>query len=161
MKNVHTILVPVDFSAESVCAVQYAKDLAWLFGSRICLLHVVEPQLTPWPTGLGFTSQRMREDERLEAVYALGALIRQEGLDPATTSAMVVNARCVDAIPLYADDITADLIVMGLHDERVAGRFLGHVIERVMRSVACPVLALPPLAATKIDEPSAYVDKTA
>ena len=37
------ILIPVDFSEDSLKAVTYACDLATRFGAELLLLHVIEP----------------------------------------------------------------------------------------------------------------------
>ena len=141
MTNVRTILVPVDFSAESRAAIQHARDLARMFRSRLHLLHVLPlPSVPPWATDLGSTLQRLHDQDRVRARHALAAIIDEERLDPVKTGAVILTGRPADAIPLFADEIEADLIVMGLHSHT---RLLGHVTERVMRAVRCPVLAIP------------------
>ena len=141
MTHLHTILVPVDFSSESRIAVRRARDIAFIYGTRVCLLHVTSmPSVPAWAPDLGYTLQRMHDDTRTRAQFALAAIIDQERLDTKTTSAVVLTGRPADVIPLYADEIDADLIVMGLH---TGTRILGHVTDRVMRAVRCPVLTIP------------------
>jgi nucleotide-binding universal stress UspA family protein len=44
----------------------------------------------------------------------------------------------------YADDINADLIVMGVHgDHRATPGSIGAVIEAVLSEVRCPIMAIP------------------
>jgi universal stress protein A len=144
MTNVRTILVPIDFSAESRAAVRHAHDLARLFHSRIHLLHVTtNPSVPPWATDIGHALQRIQEDDRTRARFALASLIDEERLDPVTTRSVVLTGRPGDVIPVYAEEVSADLIVMGLHAEHAGSRLVGHITDRVMRAVTCPVLAVP------------------
>ena len=48
--GIQRILVALDFSSESHCALRYAVMLGKRFGSTLMLVHVVEPILTP-PAG--------------------------------------------------------------------------------------------------------------
>src|SRR5258708_11432243 len=41
--KIKRILVPIDFSAPSLKALEYAVPLAEQFGATLCLVHVVEP----------------------------------------------------------------------------------------------------------------------
>src|ERR1044071_3113059 len=45
--NIKSILVPIDFSAESEKALAYAVPLALRLGAKIILLYVLEPIRTP------------------------------------------------------------------------------------------------------------------
>ena len=52
----------------------------------------------------------------------------------------------------YADEWTADLLVIGTHGRSGFDRFaLGSVAEKVLRKASCPVLTLPPGAARTVD----------
>jgi nucleotide-binding universal stress UspA family protein len=144
MTNLRTILVPVDFSAESRSAVRHAHDLARVFSSRIHLLHVTSlPTMLPWTADMAGTVRRMQEDDRARARFALSSIVDEERLDPVTTRPIVLAGRPEEVIPRYAREVGAGLIVMGLHAERARARTIGHVADRVMRAVRCPVLAVP------------------
>jgi nucleotide-binding universal stress UspA family protein len=144
MTQLRTILVPVDFSAESRAALRHARDLAQVFNSRIHLLHVTTvPAMPPWTEDSAGAVRRIHEDDRTRARFALSSIADQERLDPVTTRPIVLSGRPEDVIPRYAREVGAGLIVMGLHAERARARAVGHVTDRVMRAVQCPVLAVP------------------
>jgi nucleotide-binding universal stress UspA family protein len=146
MTNVRTILVPVDFSAGSIAAIRHAHDLALRFNSHLHLLHVTSvPDAPPWAIELFQEQlQPIAEQRRLDAMERLARLIVHLHLDPSRTTALVREGEAGAAIAWYADEIAADLIVMGVHgDRRTVQLPVGHVVEQVLGRVNCPVLAVP------------------
>lgn len=146
MTNVQTILVPIDFSEGSLAAVRHARALAEVFRSHVHLLHVATRPDTPeWAHELFATELRpVEEQDRLQALDRLATLIVGQRLDPFRTTGLVRSGCAEDAIAEYADEINADLIVMGLHgDHLVPNLRVGQVLARVLGRVRCPVLAIP------------------
>src|SRR5713226_2978361 len=76
--NLKRILVPIDFSAESRRALEYAAAFASHFGASITLLHVVEPILREGDYGYGPVTNRVPNQESLKkAQTRLGTLRRR------------------------------------------------------------------------------------
>ena len=125
MIQVQTLVFPTDDSACAEAARPLAERLAERYGAT---LHVLRVEVAP-PAG----------DLRLDPVSA-----------PDTTSDGVVEARlqfptAADAILLYADEVGADLVVMGTHGRSGIGRLtLGSTAERVLRQSSCAVLSVGP-----------------
>ena len=146
MTKVQTILVPIDFSEGSLAAVRHARELAEVFRSHVHLLHVAsDPDAPRWALELFSTQlQPVNEQHRLAALDQLATVIVSLRLDPFRTTGLVRSGCAEDVIAQYADEINADLIVMGLHGEHVnpASR-VGRVVERVLGQVRCPVLTVP------------------
>ena len=146
MTNVRTILVPVDFSEGSLAAVRHARELAALFHSHLHLLHVSRgPDAPRWAREL-FALQLgpVEEQHRLEALDQLATLIVSQHLDPFRTTGLVRIGCPEEVIADYADEIHADLIVMGLHGDHFIPQLrVGQVVERVLGNVRCPVLTIP------------------
>jgi nucleotide-binding universal stress UspA family protein len=146
MTNVKTILVPVDFSEGSLAAVRHAQELAGVFQSHIHLLHVASgPDAPKWAVEL-FASQLrpMQEETRVRALDRLAMLIVAQQLDPFRTTGLVRSGCAEQVIADYADEIHADLIVMGLHGHHLIPHMrVGQVVERVLGRVRCPVLTIP------------------
>lgn len=138
-----TILCPLDFSAASMRALQYALSLAKQAGGRLILLHVVE--------GI---SDLPRETARFD-VAEYGAYLSQ---DAATQLATIVpdSARREFAVEDHvtmgkahreilrlAADANADLIVMGVHGKGALHlRVFGSTTHHIIREAGCPVLTL-------------------
>jgi nucleotide-binding universal stress UspA family protein len=138
MAPIHTIMHPTDFSAQSGCALRLACSLARDYGAHLIILHVAdEPPIASAegimipPTG-DFMAEARADLEQLELPDAhIRAERRLERGDP------------VREILHVADDVRADLIVMGTHGRTGLARLLmGSVAEQVVRQASCPVLTL-------------------
>jgi len=139
------ILVPLDFSAPSDAALEYARTVATRFGASLHLLHVADDPYralysaevyVPEVEGLReeiLTDAARRLKERLQSsdIHELGA----------TVDAMV--GRPAWSIVDYAESHDIDLIVMGTHGRGGMSHLLmGSVAERVVRTAPCPVLTV-------------------
>jgi len=143
--DVQRILFPTDFSDCAEQALNHALFLAEDFGAELHMLHaVVLHQEDPANPDLRFTSDLELLD-RLSQV-AQSRLAELAGRSPAHVKVRQIERRGLSAsvvILEYADEVEADLIVMGTHGHRGAARFfLGSVAEQVVRHAPCPVLTL-------------------
>ncbi len=134
------ILVPTDFSACSEHALDYAVQIAERLDAKVHLLSVIGvPSYGVPELGVGITapmidnmiSDHQRELDRVAGVRKLVA----------ETLVRVGDAR--DVILQTAEEIKADLIVMGTHGRRGFSRaLLGSVTEMVVRTSPIPVLTV-------------------
>jgi nucleotide-binding universal stress UspA family protein len=137
-------VVPVDFSAGSLRALDLAGLLAARFNATLVLVHVLDPIYTPGR----FDSPRLRPlraEARQEAESKLGKLAqdRVEVLQPPTRH-QVIDGAAPDAIIGFAKKAKADWIIMGSKGQTGVKRLLaGSVAERVVRQATCPVLVVP------------------
>lgn len=138
------LLVPVDFSDCSLRALDYALALAEQFGSKIILLHIVEPAVYPEnylvaSPALDETNQNLLESAR-ERLLALSQK-RIGHRVPAETLARMGRAH--SEIPDTAKALGADLIILGTHGYTgLKHVLLGSTAERVVRHAPCPVLTV-------------------
>jgi nucleotide-binding universal stress UspA family protein/mono/diheme cytochrome c family protein len=137
------ILVPLDFSASSARALDYAYALALKFDASLHLVHVCEvPSMltasmdayaiayTDWSQRLGEEAER--ELEKLRPRLA-----------EVKVSTEVLFGNPPRAIITAAGTNDADLIVMGTHGHGpVMHVVMGNVAERVVRTAECPVLTV-------------------
>ncbi|WP_148416194.1 universal stress protein [Haloferax sp. KTX1] len=134
------ILVPLDGSAPGDEALDRAIDLAATAGATLYALYVVDERVlhaTQLDAG-GLVRAYEEEGERIvsEAVEAAEAA----GIEVVTA---VEHGSPHRAILRYAEEIDADLIVMGTHGRRGIERYLlGSVTERVLRMADVPVLSV-------------------
>ena len=144
LTNLRTILVPMDFYEGSLAALRHARELAAVFNGHIHLLHVSSsPDAPAWAKELFRDEWRpLVTQDRTRALDRLATLIVMERLDPRTTTGLVRTGYAEQAIAEYASQIDADLIVMGTRGEHPA-LSVGHVAERVLGLVHCPVLMIP------------------
>jgi nucleotide-binding universal stress UspA family protein len=141
----HRILVPMDFSAPSDAALDYARAVAAQFGATLQLLHVADDPAS----ALYSTDVFVPEIERLRDEIVSGAHARLEARltasdvsDLGATVAVVIGTPA-GCIVEYAAGHGIDLIVMGTHGRGgVSYLLMGSVAERVVRTAACPVLTV-------------------
>ncbi|UCE85850.1 MAG: universal stress protein [Deltaproteobacteria bacterium] len=142
MSRIEKILVPVDFSASSAYALEYAIDLAKGMGARIHLLHayslptqIVGPyEVAPIPNDF-FEQVRQSASKHLAQSREK---VRAAGIE---CEASLTDGAPADAIAETAQEVGADLIVMGTRGHTgLKHVLLGSVAERTVRIAPCPVL---------------------
>jgi nucleotide-binding universal stress UspA family protein len=143
MTRFETILVPVDFSDHSKEALDTAIQIAHQFGSTVHLLHCYHIQtagISPYGIVLPEGYYADIRDAAAKRLSDWHELVSNEGIQ--TESILSADSPSV-AISLTAEEIGADLIVMGTRG--LAGlkhAMLGSVAERVVRLAPCPVLTV-------------------
>jgi universal stress protein A len=138
------ILVPLDFSDQSLHALEYAKTLAKTLGASLELLHVVPNPYIADPTGL-YTPlpQNYLDEFEREAQGRLEQALTLEEQKVFGSGRTVRTGNAADEIVECARARQVDLIIMGTHGRTGASHlFLGSVAERVVRTAPCPVLTV-------------------
>jgi nucleotide-binding universal stress UspA family protein len=146
MSNFQTIIVPYDFSEHARAALDTAVDLARRLESDLHLLHVVQLVAYTYPglQGLALAPQPDLAQVRDGATASLREIAAGiEGAPGKVQAHVVEGATIVEMIRQAAEDLGADLIVMGTHGRTgIAQVFLGSVAERTLRIAPCPVLTV-------------------
>jgi nucleotide-binding universal stress UspA family protein len=136
------ILVPVDFSEQSMAGVQFAKEVASISGARLQMLHVIE--LKTLPSFYGETTVT-EIAERMEE-RSISELSRLVGAAPGPSvpyECHVERGNTPNVIAQFADEKNSDLIVMPTHGlTGIKRMILGSTAERVVRLASCPVFTL-------------------
>jgi nucleotide-binding universal stress UspA family protein len=138
MLPIRTILHPTDFSDCSEYAMRLARSLANDYGARLVAVHVAPTEIIdarliggPYDPTRRLLGLEARLREIFEQDYDTQAEVRVLEGDPA------------EAILREAEEVRADLIVMGRSGRSGLGRLLlGSVVEAVMRQAHCPVLTV-------------------
>lgn len=149
-----TILVPVDGSETSNNGLVEAMKIAKSQGSKICLLHIVNEFIFDYSFDAAMYTTDVVDSlrERGKSIIAeAAAQAKQEGLDVATVLLESIGGPAADLIVAKADELHADLIVMGTHGRRGLRRLaLGSDAEQVLRMANVPVLMVKaaPMTAT-------------
>jgi nucleotide-binding universal stress UspA family protein len=133
-----TVVVPVDFSEESLAAVDVAVQLA-VSPAGVHVVHVL-PELSPLEPGELWETI----DNKSRTEHAEKAL--RERLSEPRHAELVLEILFGDAghcIATRAEELRADLIVLPSHGRTgLAHLLIGSVAERVVRLAHCPVLVL-------------------
>jgi universal stress protein A len=141
--DIKNILVPLDFSANSELALDYARATAQRFGAALHLLHVCEvPALVAAPAdsyAMAYAewSECLADDAERQLVGV------QKRLPEVRTSTEVVFGNPAKCIVTAANVKRCDLIVMGTHGRGpIMHMLIGNVAERVVRAAPCPVVTV-------------------
>jgi nucleotide-binding universal stress UspA family protein len=147
MAEINRILCPIDFSGTSRHALDYAYAFARWYQARVTVMHVLHMPLPVMPAAgvpqdLSGLPLR-RPDDVAEDVRRFSGPIN--GADPNRPDVVVVEGNPVREILRQAEQMPADLLVMGTHGRSgFEALFLGSVTEKVLRSTHVPVLTVPP-----------------
>jgi nucleotide-binding universal stress UspA family protein len=139
MLTVRTVLHPTDLSEASAGAFRLACSLARDYKARLVVVSAYPRPLT------GAEAVDRGRDDTIEQ----DLLERLRALAPDSpdfrTEHRVGEGEPVDVILGVAEDVGADLIVMGTHGRSGLGRvLLGSVAEQVSRRARCPVATVRP-----------------
>jgi nucleotide-binding universal stress UspA family protein len=153
MPAVSRILVPIDFSASSRSALEYATFLAGAFGAELVVLHVREPIGYVGPDTLAFVAnvpgQLSPEQARADAAREVEQVLARAGSRPSRVDLRIEAGDPMGKILGVSADVDADLVVMGTHGRTGLSRLVvGSVAEGVIRRSSRPVLVVrsPPKA---------------
>lgn len=135
------ILYPTDFSDSAENALQYVTSLAKKYGSKIHVLHVVEPFTYTSDFGIDYSVQyREMEATAKRMIDEIVASIRKNGFD---AEGAILSGEPFVEIIRYARQENSDLIVMATHGRKgIEHVLLGSVAEKVVRKSPCPVLTV-------------------
>jgi nucleotide-binding universal stress UspA family protein len=140
------IAVGVDFSAESEVAVRRAMTIARHAGAELVLVHVgpVPDKPTLLPEFLPPADNELRErlteqlGEDRRQLEELRQRLHGQGVE---VSNLIIDDRPHEGLDRAAEEVGADLIIVGTHGRTGIRRFaLGSVAERVVRTAPCSVM---------------------
>lgn len=157
MVDIRRVVCPIDFSDTSRHALEHAVAIAKWYESRLIALHVIHRPFVVQPPILFAdfsreTAPGQTEHQALE--QQLHAWLQPAARAGVKTDLLLDEGNPAPRILERASAIQADLIVMGTHGLSGFERFmLGSVAEKVLRKAACPVMTVPPAAATTAKVP--------
>ena len=134
------ILVPIDFSDQSMRALCEALNLAKIKRSDVVLLSVIKEQSIMHSLFLDDKSDelKIKVKEKLDAIVL--------GYSPeynVDIDSMVSKGKIYEQINEVADLISADLIVMGTNGSQgSSSKIIGSNAEKVVRLAKCPVITI-------------------
>jgi universal stress protein A len=144
-----TILVPHDFSSSANHAAAVARDEAKAHDARVILVHVIdlpyqmspESAIVPGDLGQPLSVKDYASNAAEKHLDDIAARLAKDGVTP---EKFIRFGRPHEEITRLAEEIKADLIIMGTHGRTgLAHLLVGSVAERVVRTSKCPVLIVP------------------
>jgi nucleotide-binding universal stress UspA family protein len=137
------ILVPTDFTDVSNHALDWAIELAASVGASVTVMHSYAIPVVGFPDGALLPTPQLALGMSEAAAAALEAAVagRRGGAVPLDT--VLREGEAWEEIVDVADEVDADLIVVGTHGRHgLARALLGSVAEHVVRTSHRPVLTL-------------------
>jgi len=135
------LLAAVDLGENSARVLQHAASLAQLCIARLTVLHVVN-YTSPLDMDYVIPPEDEKETQLIEAAYKrLQALLEREALSSGVET-VVVSGRPKIEITHVAEQVKADLIVVGAHGRHGVKALLGSTTDRVLHNASCHVLTV-------------------
>ncbi len=145
MKNIKNIVVPIDFSATSRNAYNYAQVLAEAFDAEITVLHVKEHYLPA--SEISIPSISIYDEVPLNET--MRDFIENENSDTPVmvknrVQSKIIKGNSIDEIIHYSKRDDVDLIVMGTTGlQDFVSKIIGTVSLEVANKAHCPVVLVP------------------
>ena len=138
------ILCAIDFSPTSMSALDEAVRTLRQDGGTMRLLHVVDIVQAVVPrVALEFSTIDYAEPLTIYARRRLRTVLSLAQDLYGRVHAQVDVGLVVDQIVRNADELKADLVVLGVRKRGRMTRLLGSTTDRVLRRLDCPVLVVP------------------
>lgn len=153
-----TILIPVDFSDNSIITCKYGIKMAGNDApASLHLLHIYPDQLMipdgSFPSGIdsdAFMNVQFIEELRQQSDKSMIALVKSVGdylIDKQITNIKITHSISGGdpewEIKNLCDEIKPDIIVMGTHGTGKKGFLEGSMAEKIMDHAVVPVIAVP------------------
>ena len=140
--QIRRVLVPVDFSANSRKAVDYATAFSRQFGASLTFLHVVQVNYAYGEFGaIDFTA--LEREMRTGAQKELDLLLADAKAAGIPTDALIREGSPAKVIAEVAQELASDLLVISTHGYTGLKHVLmGSIAEHVVRYAPCPVLVV-------------------
>ncbi len=147
--DVSLILIPTDFSECAMNSLNYAKEMAQQFGSKLILLNVIDSR-----EAKHFATYSKEELDKVldrlmnQSKQAFRKLLNNWDGKDLVQETLVSVGMPFQEIAMKARDFQVDLILMGGYGSRGKGGtieeiFFGSTVEKVVRLLPCPVLCVP------------------
>lgn len=138
------ILLPTDFSDESLHALSYAVDFAKIFNAKLYLLHVIYD--IEKASNLHIPHPSMTElykDLEAHAKKNLDSFGIEMLEDFKNVETVVLRGIPYEEIIKFAKESSIDLIILGTLPRSGMERFfVGSTTQRVIRNAPCPILVV-------------------
>jgi nucleotide-binding universal stress UspA family protein len=144
VEEIRQILVAVDFSDVSANAFKAAAGLARRLNAKLKVVHAVPMQAASLPMeGGAVYIEDLQAKQVEEAKEKLVAFVRQHSGGGPDVEQCVRSGDPTTEINRAAEELRADMIVVGTHGRSGLGHLLmGSVAESVLREAEVPVLCV-------------------
>jgi len=140
MSTYQRVLLAVDLTEESVQVAERAKALAARNDAQLHVVHVIEPLSLAYGGDIPMDISSVQDQIHEQAKRHLGEFTTRHGI--AESQGHLIFGRPDSEIHRLADEIDADLIVVGSHGRHGLALLLGSTANGVLHGATCDVLAV-------------------
>lgn len=135
------VLVAVDLSNESTRIIERALELAGGNVDRITLTHVVEPVAAAYPIdAYAINMTKLQEEAMAIARQRLAGIAEKHGIPP--EQQQILAGAAATEIRSKAEELGADLIVIGSHGTSGWKLLLGSTANKVLHGACCDIMTV-------------------
>jgi nucleotide-binding universal stress UspA family protein len=140
------ILIAVRGGADAAARVRLTLGLAAGTGAHVTALYVIDERLLGDPDA-GLVRERLDAQLEQEGSEVLASIAHLAVGQAVPIDTRIARGPVVETVVKVAEEIAADVIVVGSHRQTWLGRLLGRSpAEMILQSAPCAVLAVPPTA---------------
>ncbi|AMX02648.1 universal stress protein [Microbulbifer thermotolerans] len=140
MAGYKRILVGLDLSEESSQILEKAGEISRAFAAEVSLAHVIEPLTFAYGGDIPMDLSEVQEQLQTQAREQLSKAAQR--LDVPTERQHVILGQPATEIHRLADELEADLIIIGSHGRHGLALLLGSTANGVLHGAGCDVLAV-------------------
>ena len=140
MSSYKTLLMAVDLSDESATVAERAGALAAANGATLHIIHVIEPLSFAYGGDIPMDFSGIQEEIHQQAKTQLAAFASDLNIDE--DHQHIVLGRPEVEIHSTAEELGADLIVVGSHGRYGLALLMGSTANGVLHGAGCDVLAV-------------------
>jgi universal stress protein A len=140
MSEYKKILVAIDLSEDSSEVAQRARAIAGNNAAELHLIHVIEPLSFAYGGDIPMDFSGIQDEIHQQATQQLHRFAEANSIDE--THQHIVLGRPEVEIHAMAEDLGADLIVVGSHGRHGLTLLLGSTANGVLHGASCDVLAV-------------------
>ncbi len=140
MSQYKKVIVAIDLSDESNQVAQRAQAIAGNGGCELHVIHVIEPLSFAYGVDIPMDFSGLQEEIQTQATEQLQRFAEQNGID--ADHQHIVLGRPEVEIHAMAEEVGADLIVVGSHGRYGLALLMGSTANGVLHGASCDVLAV-------------------
>lgn len=140
MQSYQKIVTAIDLSEESALVVERANSIATRNEAELHVVHVIEPLSLAYGGDIPMDFSGVQDQLQEQAEKQLAAFGERYAIPPERLHLMI--GRPESQIHQIAEDINADLIVVGSHGRQGLALILGSTANGVLHGAHCDVLAV-------------------
>jgi universal stress protein A len=135
-----TVLLAIDLSDESAKVAERAKALVEAYGATLDVIHVIEPLSFAYGGDIPMDFSGIQEEIHQQAKQQLSNFSAERGI-PESRQHIVLGRPEVE-IHTLAEEVGADLVVVGSHGRYGLALLMGSTANGVLHGASCDVLAV-------------------